>query len=135
MTGNTFVSKTWRSRSEAGGRRAAGGHRGPPQKIASRLGGTADQVSRVRLNRTCRRSRSRPPRKSPVRRGPVERMPPSLGAGRALGPDRVLVVRAGDHPDWTAVLDIEERGAADVPPAGVEPVERGGDVVALVALA
>ena len=29
-----------------GGRRAAGGHRGPRQKVASRLGGTADKVSK-----------------------------------------------------------------------------------------
>ena len=29
-----------------GGRIAAGGHRGPRQKIASRLGGIADQVSK-----------------------------------------------------------------------------------------
>ena len=61
-------------------------------------------------------------------------MPPSLGAGRALGPDHVLAVRAGDHPDWTAVLDIEERGVADVPPVGVELVEYVGDLVALVIL-
>jgi len=33
-----------------------------------------------------------------------------------------------------ATLD-EERGVADVPPAGVEPVERGSDVVAMVARA
>ena len=49
-------------------------------------------------------------------------------------PDHVLAVRAGDHPDWTAVLDIEERGVANVPPAGVELVEHVGDLVALVIL-
>jgi hypothetical protein len=53
---------------------------------------------------------------------------------RALGPDLVLAVRAGDHPDWTAVLDIEERGVADVPLAGVELVKHVGDLVALVIL-
>ena len=61
--------------------------------------------------------------------------PSRLVIRRALGPDLVLAVRAGDHPDLTAVLDIEVRGVADVPPAGVEPVERGGNVVALVAQA
>jgi hypothetical protein len=49
-------------------------------------------------------------------------------------PDHVLAGRAGDHPDWTAVLDIEERGVADVPPVGVELVEYVGDLVALVIL-
>jgi hypothetical protein len=57
-----------------------------------------------------------------------------LDAGRALGPDHVLAIRAGDHPDWTAVLDIEERGVTDVPPAGVELVEHVGDLVDLVIL-
>ena len=56
----------------------------------------------------------------PDRRGLVERPMPHLATRRALGPDPVLAVRAGDHPDLTAVLDIEEHGVADVPPAGVE---------------
>jgi hypothetical protein len=64
----------------------------------------------------------------------VGRAPLCLDAGRTLGPDLVLAGRADHHPHWTTVLDIEERGVADVPPAGVEPVERVGDVVALVVL-
>ena len=64
----------------------------------------------------------------------VERAPLCLDAGRTLGLDLVLAVRAGDHPDLTAVLDIEERGVADVSPAGVDLVEHGGDLGALVIL-
>jgi hypothetical protein len=61
-------------------------------------------------------------------------VPPRFGARRALGPDHVLAVRADGHPDLTPVLDVEERGVADAPPAGVEPVERVGDLIALVEL-
>jgi hypothetical protein len=64
----------------------------------------------------------------------VERVPPRLGARHTLGPDHILAVRAGDHPDLTAVLDIVERGVVDAPSPSVEPVEHVGDVVALVVL-
>ena len=50
-------------------------------------------------------------------------------------PDHVLAVRAGDHPDWTAVLDIEERGVPDAIPPAWSRSSTGGDVVALVAIA
>jgi hypothetical protein len=52
----------------------------------------------------------------------VERPPPCLDAGRTLGPDLVLAVRADNYPDLTTVLDVVERGVAHRPSAGVEPV-------------
>jgi hypothetical protein len=49
-------------------------------------------------------------------------------------PDHVLAVRAGDDVHEAATLD-EERGVPVATSHGVEPVECGGDVVALVARA
>jgi hypothetical protein len=52
---------------------------------------------------------------------------------RALGPDPVLAVRAGDNVYEPAALDVE-RGVVDAPSSGVELVEHSGDLVALVIL-
>jgi hypothetical protein len=62
----------------------------------------------------------------------TERPSPRLATRRALGPDLVLAVRVDDDVDDTAPIDVVKSSVADAPPADVEPVERGGDLVALV---
>jgi hypothetical protein len=76
--------------------------------------------------------RPRPTRQHADRRGLVERPTSHIGAGRTLGLDQVLAVRADDDVDDAAPLDVVKSGVADAPSLAWEPVERGGDLVALV---
>jgi hypothetical protein len=95
----------------------------PPGPVPDDQRGTHPFTHRQGRGRT--RAQGQPSR---IRCARIERPPPPLGARRAIGPDHVLAVRADDHLDLTTVLDIEECGVADVPPAGVELVEHVGDL-------